>query len=491
MAACIATDTHCGVFASPRLERLLSRIGRGIRGGVKAPFHRATEVARVLHVSTQVFPIGGHTRMIRRWIESDAGRRHTLVLTQQRSAPPADLEAAVRTSGGTIHRRLNRRIGGLHAAVRELRRLGRQHDLIVLHIGNADVLPAIAFAETAAYPPVLFVNHADHLFWIGTGVSAVVGGMRQAAMTLAEERRHVEARRSVSLPILVEPAIRTMSRADAKRSLGLAPDSVLLLSLARAEKYRTMNGETYADLHVPILRRHPEAILMVVGAGERPDWMEASAAVGGRIRPLTPRPPRAYLEAADIYLDSQPFCSATSMMEAGGYGLPCVTRFHLPKAARICGMDHPGLQGPLIEVATAADYLEEVSRLIEDAGRRREIGAATQASVIASNVAPGWCRYLEDAYARALALPPLDPARLDAAGHDTPCCGEPDLRIQDIYGVTRPPHELVKEHLSQLPFGERLKGWRDVRRAGGFVTRKEAVRTLLPEWLIRILKDGY
>ncbi|WP_157861953.1 glycosyl transferase family 1 [Methylobacterium sp. Leaf361] len=491
IAACIATDTHCGIFASPRLELLLNRIGRQVRGGTEIPFTRPTKVERVLHVATQVFPIGGHTKMLRRWIESDPERRHTLALTQQRRRPPADLVAAVRQSGGTIHQRLNRRIGGLHTAVRELRRLARQHDLIVLHIGNADVLPLIAFAETIDYPPILFVNHADHLFWIGTSVSAVVGGMRQAAMTLAEERRYVEACRSVSLPILIEPTARKRSRAEAKLALGLDPDTVLLVSLARAEKYRTMNGESYADLHVPLLHRHPEAQLIVVGAGERPDWAAASAAVGGRIQPLTPRAPHLYLEAADIYLDSQPFCSATSMMEASGYGLPCATRFVFPEAARICGMDHPGLRGPLIEVSTATAYCEQVSGLIEDACRRREIGAATRASVTASNVAPGWCRYREEAYTRALALPAVSTALLEAGGPDAPSFGEPDLRIEDIYGVARPPHQLLKEHLSLFPLRERLEGWRSTRAAGGFVSAKEAARVLLPEWMIRILKDGY
>ena len=145
----------------------------------------------------------------------------------------------------------------------------------------------------------------------------------------------------------------------------------------------------------------------------------------------------------------------------------------------------------MIGTRTATASVRAVEVLIEDARRRRMIGPATRTSAPPRNVAPGWCRYRAEACARALALPPVSTALLEAAGPDAPSFGEPDLRIEDIYGVSRPPHQLLKEHLSLFPLRERLEGWRSTRAAGGFNSVKEAARVLLPEWMIRILKDRY
>ena len=47
-----------------------------------------------------------------------------------------------------------------------------------------------------------------------------------------------------------------------------------------------MNGVTYADLHMPVLLKHSNAELVVVGSHSPDDWGRAIAAVGGRIYPL-------------------------------------------------------------------------------------------------------------------------------------------------------------------------------------------------------------
>ncbi|MFN3875643.1 MAG: aldehyde dehydrogenase family protein, partial [Flavobacteriales bacterium] len=65
----------------------------------------------------------------------------------------------------------------------------------------------------------------------------------------------------------------------------------------------------------------------------------------------------------DIYVDSYPFVSSTSMMEAAGLGVPLVSRFYGPREARIFAINHPGIDkvaftgstgvGKLIQRATA------------------------------------------------------------------------------------------------------------------------------------------
>lgn len=490
MGAWVAAHMHCGFFASPRIERILNKIGRQIPSSLPTTDRagRPEQVKRVLHVSGEITAVGGLATMLRRWIESDPGREHSVALTQQYDQPSALITAAVSRAGGSIH--LLSRAGGLAAKVTKLRQLASEHDLIVLHIPNSDVVAPIAFAEPKRFPPVLFLNHSDHMFWIGSTISQVVGSMRKAALDICEKRRYVEKKRSVLLPILVSPTARTKDREAAKAALGLDPSALLLISVARAQKYRTISGVSYADTHSELLKRFPNALLMVVGGGERPDWADASAAVGGRIQSLTPRDPKPYFEAADIYLDSFPFCSATSMMEAAGYGLPCVSRFVLPPEARICGMDHPGLAGPLVESTNDQDYIASLERLMSDPKLRARIGEATEKSVLDANVSPGWNKYLEAAVARALELPPVDlEAILSGDFTEKLNFGEPDTRLEDIYGFAPPQAAILRHHLGLFPLSERLKLWIDVARARAFLGWKDAVKGLFRESLVFKLKD--
>jgi hypothetical protein len=456
----------------------------------------AKSYTRVLHVCTGVLSVGGHSKMLRLWIESDRKRIHSVVLTRQSTTVPAELIAAVTESGGRFHSSMNDLAGGILSRVAELRRLALQNDIVVLHISADDVIPSIAFADSQYYPPVLYLNHADHSFWLGSSVAHLVLSMRDSAMQIAESRRSIGKCRSVLLPILVEPTIRTIDRAEAKKGLGLDQQCILITSVARGVKYRTSAGVTFADTHIPILKKYPAAMLIVVGAGDRHDWSRASAAVEGRIRSLPEQDPKLYLQASDIYVDSYPFCSATSMMEAAGYALPCVTRFPYPPAARICGMDHPGLFGPSIEVQSDEEYLKQLSVLIEDEMYRRRVGTAIAESVHQNNKAPSWCTFLEGAYARAAELPPVDAEGMFADEPVERChLGEPDIRLQSIYGLRIDSLSFLRNHLRALPLLERIARWNDVRKKHGFKDDRPVIRHLLavvshllPEWLINRLR---
>lgn len=486
-AATVATHKHCGIFASPRLDELLAAIGRQVRDE-GAPFYRPrAAIEKVLHVGTELSSVGGLTRMISRWVSADPARVNSLVLTQPREAAPEHLSQAIATSGGKIHR-LNRQAGNLFDWVRRLRRLARAHDLVVLHIHCEDVIPLIAFAEAEGLPPVLFLNHADHIFWLGANVGHMVVSLRDAAVDLCIDRRGLEPRRNHLLPTIVDAAVRTRTRREAKAALGVDPDEVLLVSVARDAKYRSLNGVSFADMHAEILARHPNARLMVVGAGEPADWQAAKAQVGGRIIgvPATPDP-RVYFEAADIYVDSYPFVSSTSMMEAGGYGAPLLTLFTAPHEARIFGINHVGLVGTALQARSKAEYDDLLERLILDAAFRTEAGEAAHRAIEASHVPPGWRARLEETYARALELPRRD-ARPTRSSIEHPRLGPPDSLHEDIFGYDYSVVETRKIYMGALPARQRLALWRQMRRSGEIAGLIEGLRLLLPEWLKRRLQ---
>jgi hypothetical protein len=491
MAAHLATRPHAGFYASPRLERMLTDIGR--RTAEPTDYKRATDPTRkfqrILHVATAVAAVGGLTNMLGHWISQDKTRTHHVALTQHRGPAPAGLQKAVDGAGGQIHF-LNRLPGSQIAWAKALRKLSQGFDAVVLHVYSQDAVPMIAFAEPDKHPPVLFLNHGDHLFWLGSSISDVVINLRDAATDLSVTRRGIATARNVMVPTVVAPAVRTKTREEAKKLLGLAPDSIFLFSAARAMKYKTIDGVSFADPHVELLKRHPKAELWVLGAGDPADWKPAIEATGGRIRPMPDNPDtKTLFEAADIYVDSFPFVSSTSMMEAAGLGTPLVSRFYGPKEARIFAINHPGIDKPTLHGWTEPEYVANLDRLIGDADLRERKGHEALESVLYYHTPPSWLTFIEAAYAKAAELAPLDsksvfpPNVVETFSH-----GEPDRRMYDVFGFAD-SNDLLKAYPGLMPMPQRIELLARLRREGVVKGLGETLRMLAPEWIVRRLKD--
>lgn len=484
-----ARERHPGIYACPELDRMLDDIGcaavplhPSLRG--RAP---PTRIRHVLHVCCHVRRVGGVSRLVWRWMQQDATRVHSLALTQQTWGEiPAAMQQAVRARGGRIHF-VNDRPGDVLDRARRLRNIGAEADAIVLHIGD-DVIPLLAFARARSVLPVIFVDHADHNFWLGAGSSGVVVSLRESGRRLARERRFVPPARSVLLPTPLDPPPPPDDRRAAKRLLGLPEDCVLLLSIARREKYETVSALSFAEAHLPLLRDRPETILAVIGTEARPDWQDAIRASGGRIMAFGQRDDTApFHAAADVFVDTFPFASITSLLEAGLRGLPLVTLFPYTDAAAVLGADMPGLDGVLVRTRTHAGYLARLDQLVGDAALRRELGDATRARIAAHHTGAGWQRQLEAVYRTALAV---GPAVLPDSAPQTPWLGEPDCLMPVVFGQGRTAEATLRGKDRLMPIASRLAQWaRDVKAVGpGRWLAEGGLKRCVPEWLLPRLR---
>ena len=470
------------MFSSPELERILLDIAR------KAVPARRDETRRtgssgnprnVLHVCTNVSVYSGMPGLIRRWIQQDAGRSHSLVLTKQ--APhdvPAGISDGVRRSRGKIHV-LNDARGGLVARARRLREVARSADVMVMHAWEQDVVPLMAFAATgnSCRRSSTSTTATTGSGWM-PGISDVVANLRASGQRLSQARRRIEPARNLLLPTIMEPIERKLSRPEAKRQLGLPPDSLVLFSIARPAKFRTINGVSFADAHVPVLKQHDKAMLVVVGAGEeREDWAAAAAQVPGRIRSIGVTTETAvYFEAADVFVDSFPFGTNTSLLQAASWGVPAVTRHPYSAACDILGSDMPGLDGNLIRVKDIEEYTAVLSRLITDDAFRVALGQTAYTSVAGQHWGAGWQRTLDEVYRRALTLPRVGGP---AAPVDEPSFDEPDVYLPRIHGGNFNPEWVTYFHMGVMPLRERWGHW---TRLGARQGSRLPYSNLLPEW---------
>jgi glycosyltransferase involved in cell wall biosynthesis len=494
MAAFYANWRHCGFFVSPELEQVLIAIGQQAIPTRSVPRSKHSP-QKILHVSPAVASIGGHSRLIWRWIQQDVERSHSLVLTRQpRREVPAALRDAVKNSGGEVYK-LNETVGGLVAWATRLREIAATADLVVLHNVCYDAVPVMAFADREHCPPIIFVDHNDHLFWLGAQISDLVVNLRESGLRLSKKHRNIAVDRVALLPTIVEPSRRVLSRSEAKQQIGIDGSKILLLSIARTHKYRTIDGLSFADAHVPLLKQHPQAILVVIGAGsQREDWAAAIAQVPGQIIPLAERADTAaFYQAADIYVDSFPFVSITSLLEAGCYGVPLVSRYPYPSdASEIFGADMPGLTGNLMREDSLAGYTVTLSQLVEDAEFRHRLGEKTQQKIIDTHTGDNWLAALEQVYAQAVAIPRT---KVQSTAIDQMSLAEPDIFVPGIHGGELDLEALIEAHLTIMPLQQRLNHWLELRKKQAFKSgfgRWGQLRLLVPEWLYcRYLKLRY
>ncbi|MHA6644803.1 glycosyltransferase family protein [Mesorhizobium sp. A623] len=481
-----AAAAHSALFASPELEAMVRALAHRSFGD--APIPRGPGLAlpgrRILHVATYVQPIGGLSRMIWRWIEADEDGVHSVALIRQRRAIPQQLVAAVKESGGKIHDLSSEGPADLFGLAGSLRRAAAGADLVVLHIDTRDIVPLLAFSTAGERPPIAYLDHADHAMWISVSIADIVIALRNSGKQLALTRRSVAPERSVLLPIPLPRIERTLTRTQAKRMLGIPEEALLLVSVARKVKYRSVEGASFADAHVPFLERWPGARLVVLGSGSPPEWAAAEAKVPGRIEGLPESDQTAlYYQAADIYVDSFPFVSTTSLLEAGAYGTPLVSRYPFGPGAEILGADMPGLEGHLVRALDLAAYNAALNALAADPAGREKRGDATRLGITTHHQGPAWSAAVAAVYKAAGAVSPVQPA---AIALDVPHLGSPDVFVPFVHGQMLSRDQLICSQLALMPPGRRMRHWLDLvfRHGLRFGGRGDLLKCWVPSRLV-------
>lgn len=396
---------HPGIFVSPVLEDVMGRAaGELLRTGTSRRTRRGPR-RQVLHVLTEAYELGGHTRLVRQWIDADRTSRHSVAITDQRPAPE-HLTAAVRRAHGAVHQLPD--VPFLERA-RRLAQLANQHDVVVLHIHPHDVVAAVAVEALVrqqpphARPAVLLLNHADHVLWLGARSPDAVVNLRQSAEDVCVERRGISRDRCVRLAVPVATVQRRASRALAKEQLGLAPGTQLLLTIGSNYKFFAEQDLHLTELVAPVLLERPDAVLLAVGPHpRRPEWERAAAATGGRIQALGHQGDLRLLhEAADVYLDSYPCPSLTSKLETCLYGVPSLSFTPLGAALGPLVADNDAARDELLTAASPEEYRAILAGLLDDETAMRASGDRTAVAIAAQHGGPGWCQQVKQAYAHA------------------------------------------------------------------------------------------
>jgi glycosyltransferase involved in cell wall biosynthesis len=403
VAANFAWHAPVGMVNDPELERAV--VGLASSGG-RPQLHRGAVDGRVLHVLTEGYVIGGHTRLAYRWMLRD-GRPSDIALTNQLTPTPTELQTAAASCGGRVY---DLRAAAAHLSVRAaaLRRLMNQAALVVLHVHPYDAVALAAANLPGPRPPIVFENHADHNYWLGLGAADIVMDHRAAAQELTRHMRGVAAHRVGLLPLPIDTPRPSVSRAEIRRRMRLGPEDVFGISVANASKMRPLWGEGFDRLLVPALEANPKLTVMLVGPTDAETWNSALSRFPGRMFHLGVKSDvSGLLAAADIYLDSFPVSSGTSILEAAAMGLPLLSLQPYEGPLTIFHANSPGLTGTGHDARTPEEYLKRLRELIMRPTLRHESGRRARQLVQRAHEGEQWNAALEELYARAF--------RVDAA----------------------------------------------------------------------------
>jgi hypothetical protein len=390
-----AWSNHCGFFVDGRLENVVLQIGRDIEVSkqtlspvvARKASHKTSDRAKKnLLIASSVFEAGGHTRVLRTFIKRNKRDVQTLLLTRQGREIPQGVIEDAQNNGVEIILLEN------HCSLTEkgliVRETSRSYDRVLLFTHPDDVIPVLAFAVEST-PPVIVDNHAHYFFWLGTSVADLVFSHISYMNEVAQRRRFPKRTFLFPMPVVRDQfeMFRDISKEEAKKRVGLSADCLCILSMGRAEKYLPNRKYNFFLTAKKIVERYPEVHIIIIGVP--PSHVMVRKYLGGcveRIRVLgTIEKPFIYHRAAEIFMESFPFPSGGSVVEAISYGEACPLYAYGMKRgilSRRISYNEEAFNTIIPETKTEDEYLEYLDELIRSPGLRRRIADHLKAKII-------------------------------------------------------------------------------------------------------------
>ena len=314
---------HPGRFADGALENMALEVGEGLsdranRGETDTP-SSGSRASRTLHVATTLYDIGGHSRVLAKWVERNFRAEHRIVLTHQWHDPSPVMRDRIAGCGSAFVR-LPAYRSLVHRAM-ELRAISRTFDRVILHTHPHDCIPVLAFAKQGG-PPVAMFNHAHFSFNLGSTVSDMIINTVEYYRDIS--RRHRFAR-STELLTGVAGMLPTeegiVDKAAARRELSLPEQATVIMSLAHEPYYRPMEGYNFFRTLETLMGKLPDAYFLIVGVRKDSPLVPESLRKKPRlVMTGVVLNPIVHYRASDLFLESFPMPSLGAVHEAIGYG---------------------------------------------------------------------------------------------------------------------------------------------------------------------------
>tara|TARA_R110002073_G_scaffold128999_1_gene274973 strand:+ start:23186 stop:24673 length:1488 start_codon:yes stop_codon:yes gene_type:complete len=387
--ALYTTKNQTGYYASLKLEKLIGLIAQKI-DFKSIQVHTTSNSRRVLHVVTELYHIGGHSRLLKNWIKRDQDSEHTIVATSMLKNDLDNIIAFWELTGVKTFAIE----GSIIKKAIALNTFSEGFDFIILHIHQYDIIPSLSFSSFERNRlPIFFMNHADHTFWIGRLISNAIICYRENILKLDALRRGISPEDQFYLPLPIQEyksAIDPSSKSDFKKELNLSEDSIVLLCVSSLYKFTPYDDINFFKDVIKVLEKDSRLILLIIGVNEGDRFTISHK----RIKFLGIKKDIGhYLQGADIYIENFPYGSYTSVLDAMNYNLP-VQLMHTPNETLSIFPEKEGFSYP----KSYDEWEKKLLNLINDVVKQKELINIQKKHLEKNNYQELWKEKLNNLY---------------------------------------------------------------------------------------------
>jgi len=324
-----------------------------------------------LHVVSKVYLSGGHTRIVERWIDTcDNSEKHSVVLLNQTNLKriPNKLREVVSSKNGEFI--IFNSSQNIIEKSNKLRDLAFEYDTIILHHHPNDSVPLMAFSVEEFNRPLVCFNHSGHTYWLGSEVVDYCIDIERNQNICTIQKRGIKNTSIIDMP--VDSYENTgEDKTNIRKILGITKDSLLLLSMASMYKYTPMKELDFTKTVRSILEKNEKSVFVGIGITNTTEiWKKLVLDFNGRVFLLGHigyDDISKYLKETDLYIDSFPYNSWLSLIDAINIGnSPCLV-LKTP-------VGYPNfMEGSSALCNTIDELIDKASLILKDKEKRKEL----------------------------------------------------------------------------------------------------------------------
>lgn len=398
LIATYAWHKHPGRFTDLRLEYWAAKIGAKIwadNDKARDSYVDSERVTlRILHVASETYAVGGHTRLLLNLIQGDPDSVHSLVVIRQHTKDvPFWLCNAIEASGGDI---VSLALESYKQQVASLQlMMCKEADKVFYHIHPNDGVAVAALAATPR-PQVLIINHADHVFWLGSALSDVVICFREWALRNAMDCRNAQKAMVLPIPLNFAP-LGDDFKQRARKELKIDAGKVVILTVASFYKFIPAGKYNYFSTIRKIIALNPDVIVKIIGVSDKDDLNKINFKKHDRIELLgVINKPQLYYEAADIYIDAMPAGSYTSLLESMYFS--CFPVLQFAPTETLNTENEIATKGVITHAQSEDEQISIMRAAIENREFREETAVFLSKRIKDNYTGLGWQLYLKEIY---------------------------------------------------------------------------------------------
>lgn len=284
---------------------------------------------RTLHITTEVYSSGGHTRVINNWIKFENKNQDLLIINSERSQIEDWLKKTLKENSGKIILLEQNKV--LEKA-KELFNIAQNYERIILHIHPDDIIPILAFSNSRIIEKIYFYNHADHIFWLGVTINKCVLDLTLGGKNLSLKKRGILNSEILSIPLeesWQESVVVDMDKMYELYNINIKENSKIIFSMGTEYKYNTIldyNFFEFLEKLSTFLLKNNIYFLVAGPSLKNKSWKKIYEYSEKRVIPLgvlSKEKIKEIWKIVDLYIDSFPINSYTCLLEAISNNIKC------------------------------------------------------------------------------------------------------------------------------------------------------------------------